>query len=427
LTHGADARATVRGVGSPSVRVTALATAAAFGAYFSMYAFRKPFTAASYSGASWAGVDAKTLLVAAQVLGYTLSKFIGIRVVSQLPRRARARTLLALVGAAHLALVGFALAPLPWQLVFLFLNGLPLGMVFGLVLGFLEGRRHTEIMAAGLCASFIVADGATKTLGAWLLAQGVAENWMPFTAGALFAAPLVVCVALLQRAPEPDAADVASRSERAPMDAAERAAFLTRHGRGLALIVIAYLALTTLRSLRADFAPELWRALGEVAAPRVFTSSELLVALGVVLATASTVRIQDNRRAFLASISISVAGLGLCLVALVLQALELLSPFGFMVALGLGLYLPYVAVHATLFERLVAMTRDRGTISFLMYLADSFGYLGYVAVMFGREFLRERGDVLEFFVVAATLGALLAGACFVFAGRWFAARAVPAA
>jgi hypothetical protein len=211
------------------------------------------------------------------------------------------------------------------------------------------------------------------------------------------------------------------------MDAAERAAFLTRHGRGLALIVIAYLALTTLRSLRADFAPELWRALGEVAAPRVFTSSELLVALGVVLATASTVRIQDNRRAFLASISISVAGLGLCLVALVLQALELLSPFGFMVALGLGLYLPYVAVHATLFERLVAMTRDRGTISFLMYLADSFGYLGYVAVMFGREFLRERGDVLEFFVVAATLGALLAGACFVFAGRWFAARAVPAA
>ena len=52
-----------------------------------------------------------------------------------------------------------------------------------------------------------------------------------------------------------------------------------------------------------------------------------------------------------------------------------------MVLHGLGLYLPYVAVHTTIFERLIAMTRDRGNIGYLMYLADAFGYLGYVVVM----------------------------------------------
>ncbi len=35
----------------------------------------------------------------------------------------------------------------------------------------------------------------------------------------------------------------------------------------------------------------------------------------------------------------------------------------------LGLYFPYVAIHATVFERLMAMNRDRGNIAYLMYLA----------------------------------------------------------
>lgn len=53
-----------------------------------------------------------------------------------------------------------------------------------------------------------------------------------------------------------------------------------------------------------------------------------------------------------------------------------------MVLIGAGLYLPYVAVHTTIFERLIALTRDRGNMGFLMYVVDSLGYLGYVAVLF---------------------------------------------
>ena len=54
-----------------------------------------------------------------------------------------------------------------------------------------------------------------------------------------------------------------------------------------------------------------------------------------------------------------------------------------MVLMGLGLYLPYVAIHTTVFERLIAMTRERGNLGFLMYLADAVGYLGYAVVMVG--------------------------------------------
>ena len=88
---------------------------AAFGTYFCMYAFRKPFTAATYENEIWLGVSFKTILVASQVGGYTLSKFIGIKVVSEMPARYRAVSILGLIGVAEVALLLFAVTPAPWN------------------------------------------------------------------------------------------------------------------------------------------------------------------------------------------------------------------------------------------------------------------------------------------------------------------------
>ena len=44
-----------------------------------------------------------------------------------------------LIGVVQAALILFAITPRPWNAAFLFVNGLPLGMVFGPVLAFLEG------------------------------------------------------------------------------------------------------------------------------------------------------------------------------------------------------------------------------------------------------------------------------------------------
>ncbi len=87
--------------------------AAAFGAYFCMYAFRKPWSAATFEGQQLLGLGLKEVLVASQLVGYTASKFIGLRFVSALDPARRARVLLALIAAAELALLGFALAPAP--------------------------------------------------------------------------------------------------------------------------------------------------------------------------------------------------------------------------------------------------------------------------------------------------------------------------
>ena len=376
--------------------LTAWCVVASFGTYACMYGFRKPFTAATY-GADPFEPGVKTLFVTAQVFGYMLSKFIGIKVISEMPPARRANFLLMLIGCAEVALLLFAVTPAFVKPVCLFLNGLPLGMVFGLVLGFLEGRRLTEAFVAGLCASFIVADGVVKSVGAWLLGTGVSEEFMPFAAGLVFLLPLTGFVWMLRHIPEPTAADVEARSARTPMNRCDRLDWFRRHGVGLSLIVLAYLLITILRSLRADFAPELWRALGSEGEPSVFARSETLVAFGVMLASGLVVFVRDNRRALAAAFLIALGGLALIVVSLVGISAGGLGGFPFMVMVGLGLYLPYVVVHTTIFERVIAITRDKGNIGYLMYLADSFGYLGYVVVMFGKRLLRRDAALLDWF------------------------------
>jgi hypothetical protein len=395
---------------------------AAFGVYFCAYGFRKPFTAAAFADGSVWGMSEKTALVTAQVLGYTASKVIGIRVIAEMPPHRRAGGIVLLVASAEAALILFGAAPRPLHVFCLFLNGLPLGMIFGLVIGFLEGRRNTEALAAGLCASFILADGVTKSLGAWILGQGVPERWMPALAGLVFAPPLLVCVWMLTRIRPPDFRDVAHRSERRPITRAEQRALLLRYAPGLSAIVALYLLITVVRSIRADFAPEIWRGLGTTVVPATFAQSEMLVALGVLLVNGLASLIVDNRRAFFTGLGVSFAGGLLMVAALVGLRQSWIDGFTFMVLIGLGLYLPYVAVHTTIFERLIALTRERGNLGFLMYVADAVGYIGYAALMIGKGLMPVQHDFLGFFTATCGVAAIASGVCVGGCWLYFARR-----
>ena len=172
---------------------------AGFCAYFSMYAFRKPFTAATFDvvpGWDFA-LDYKIALVIAQVAGYALSKLIGVKVIAEMRAERRALAIVLLIGASWLALVLFAVTPAPWNVAALFLNGLPLGLIWGLVFGFMEGRRTSEVLGAILCASFILSSGVLKSVGQTLvLKYGVSEMWMPVTTGFLFVPLLLLFLQL---------------------------------------------------------------------------------------------------------------------------------------------------------------------------------------------------------------------------------------
>ncbi|TWT74153.1 hypothetical protein CA85_10400 [Allorhodopirellula solitaria] len=401
---------------------------AAFGTYFCMYAFRKPFTAATYEGMVAFGIGFKTILITSQVAGYTLSKFIGIKLVSELPARHRAAAILLLIAIAELALMLFAITPPPWSFVWLFFNGLPLGMVFGLVLGFLEGRAVSEALAAGLCASFIVSSGFVKSVGRSMIENyDVDVFWMPFLTGLLFAPPLLLFVGMLAQIPPPSPSDESLRSKRVPMNAQQRSGFWRRHAWGLTGLIAVYVMLTLARSLRDDFAVEIWSELGVNDEPMVFAQSEFWVMLAIVAIAGLSSFIRSNRTAFLSSLGLLAVGFLIVIGSVLGQAYGYLSPMAFMVFLGLGLYLPYVAFHTTVFERMMAAFQETGTIGYLMYLADAMGYLVYVGVMVFRQSITGGDGFLPLLlwgalVVAAVSTVVTGVLCYHFSSTVPAAR-----
>ena len=393
---------------------------AAFGTYFCMYAFRKPFTAGTYDQTVLMGVGYKTVLIGSQVFGYTISKFLGIKFVSEMPARLRAVTILGLIGFAEAALLLFAVTPPPYNFIWLFINGLPLGMVFGLVLAFLEGRQLTEALAAGLCASFIMASGFVKSVGRTLIEDWqVSEYWMPFATGMVFVVPLVVSVWLLAHIPPPTEEDIAQRSKRETMDANARWSFFKRHAVGLTGLLAIYVLLTIGRSIRDDFAVEIWQDLGVSDEPDVFAISEFWVMLGVVVINGLVMLIMDNRKAFMASIGLLCLGFAIVLATILLQTGNRLSPMAFMIMLGLGMYIPYVAFHTTVFERMIAAFRETGTIGYLMYLADAIGYLAYVGIMVFRNLVSGEVDFLKLLIWVSLAIAIVSTVLAVFLGAHF--------
>ena len=98
---------------APAPVFAAYAIVAAFSTYFCMYAFRKPFAAAKFEGEFFLGtsVTLKTAIVISQIIGYALSKYIGIKVCSEVSATRRAITLVTLIVWAELALIAYGLVP----------------------------------------------------------------------------------------------------------------------------------------------------------------------------------------------------------------------------------------------------------------------------------------------------------------------------
>jgi len=384
------------------------AIAAAFITYFSMYSFRKPFTAGIYEGMTVWGMDYKTIAVMMQIVGYTLSKFLGIKFVAELRASTRIVVILVLMGIAWVTLLFFAIIPRPYNIAFLFLNGLPLGMIWGVVFSFLEGRRFTELLGAGMATSFIVSSGIVKATGRSLVVNhGISEFWMPFLTGAIYMPALLIGTLMLSAIPAPTETDELYRTKRVPMDRAARRRFFARFALGILLMATIYVALTIFRDVRDNFAVEIWSALGYADKPGILATAEIPIALAVLLIVGAMIFIKNNRVAFYLNQAIIIfAGLLLLSTTFIFVRYGM-NPALWMILNGFSMYLAYIAYHTFLFERWIALFRYESNIGFLMYIVDAFGYLGSVSILMLKNFGNLSSSWLSLFIKITYVTALL--------------------
>jgi hypothetical protein len=372
--------------------------------YFCMYMFRKAFLAAKFEGISFYGIDYKSLLVISQILGYALSKFIGISIISSLKENQRILYLLILITVSWVALLGFTLLPSAYGPVCFFINGIPLGMIWGIVFSFIEGRRLTEVFTVFLASNFMLSSGVAKTLGLLCINYGFSSFQMPFIVGAITFPILLLTIGMLSVISPPSTEDISIRKVRVPMTKQDRSRFFEEEKWFIICIVIIYIVLTCIRDIRDSFAVEIWSALGYNGSALIYTSSETYATLLTLLVLALFYFINSHIKA------INVMTIS-CLVFIVLMILSNsvihLNPLYFMISNGIALFIPYILFNGILFDRYIAAFSIKGNVGFIMYIADSFGYLSSVGVMIYKVLNPRFDNWLVFYQKIAFYGAIL--------------------
>ena len=452
--------------------LVAYAGFAAFMTYLCMYAARKPFSAVSYSGMDFFGITVdgnllslKVMLGVSQVIGYFLSKLWGTKICSEVQWAGRTQLLNKLLLLSIAALALFWVLPGPWKFIAMFLNGLPLGMVWGLVVGYLEGRRKSEMLLAILSVSFIIGSGIVKDVGKWMVAaappegiefsqlvavviglplpvfypalaqglstapdgalQGFAMSWqaMPFAVALLFLPAFLAATRLLGLLPKPTTDDEDERAARIPMDASARWAFFTRFLPGLLLLMLSYFLLTAYRDYQDYFGQELFTELGYGNQASIFTETAIPVALGVLGALALLSLIRSNFWGLAACFGLMMAGLALQVASTLAFQSQLLNGKWWMVWVSLGSYLAYVPFGSVIFDRVIARTRFVGTAVFAIYLADATGYLGTILVkLYADIFASGGGNRLDFFLAYTWVNAGVGLVCLALGCIYFLAQ-----
>jgi len=401
---------------SPPIKIGLYAAVVVFLAYTMIFGFRKSFTVATFDGLTVGGYSYKTILVICQMLGYLLAKFYGIKYISELKRTGRGKIILVLTGISWISWLFFALVPAPYNIVFLFINGFPLGMLWGVVFSYVEGRRSTDFIGATLAVSFIFASGFVKSVGAWLsLTFNISEFWIPFYTGLVFSAPLILFVFLMEKIPDPDTEDIRYRAARIPMNPTDRKVFIKDFLGGLIACVIIYCFATIFRDIRDNFSPEMWKEMGFFNQPAIFSKTETPITLIVLVIIGSMVLIKNNFTALKTAHYFILTGFIIAGTCTMLFKANLLEPLWWMTLVGLGLYMVYIPFNAIFFDRLISTFKYTSNVGFLIYIADSFGYVGSISVLISKEIFKIQLNWTTFFsnsvILLSIVGSILTIFC----------------
>jgi len=411
-----------------NVRLTYFLSVAGFACiifftYASVFAFRKAYTAAGFSDVAFPGVPYLTALIIAQIIGYMISKFMGIKLIAEMPADRRWKASLLLMMVAWLSLFVFAWSTPLVGLLCMLVNGFVLGFMWGIVFSYAEGRRSTDLIGVVLAVSFLFAGGFSRTVGKWLMNEwDVSEKWMPFGVASLFLLPLVFFYYLLECYPPPGDEDIRARTIRQPMLANDRTGFKIRFGAGLTAVVILYLLLTILRDLRDNYMVRMWHELGYGQQAGVYTKTETISSLIILLLIGCLVFIRDHVKALHLIHAWLVTGFLLAGLSSLSFMGDAISGAGWMQWNGMGLYLSYILFNSVYFERLLAVFRIAGNVGFLIYTADAWGYLGSVGVMLTKQFLPDNISWVHYYLQCSIWFSLAGLLASIFAWVYFSRK-----
>jgi hypothetical protein len=248
------------------------------------------------------------------------------------------------------------------------------------------------------------------------------EFWIPFATGLVFALPLLFFIFLMEKIPPPSSDDIALRMNRTPMDAAQRSEFIKTYLPGIIAAVLIYCFATIFRDIRDNFSADMWKEMGYLNQPALFSKTETPITLVILILIGSMVMIKNSFKAFMLAHFFIALGFIVAGVSTYLFTKEIITPYWWMTLVGLGLYMVYIPFNSVYFERLIATFRFTGNVGFLIYVADSFGYLGSVSVLLSKEIFKVQLNWVHFFSNSVMVLSVAGVFISIYAARYFSKK-----
>jgi MFS family permease len=372
-------------------------------AYFLVYALRKAFTASTFDGLSLWGLDYKVVISICQIAGYLLSKYCGIKIVSELKRKHRLPAIVCSALGAELALVLFGVIPCPVNFFCLFFNGLFLGCMWGFLFSYIEGRRLTDILAGFLGVSIVISSGAAKSFGLYVLSFHVSPFRMPAIIGGI-AMPLLIGISfLLDRLPEPTAGEKSEKSERVPLYKARRKALLKKYSAFLVPLLAVNVLYTVLRDIKEDFLVDIVRHTDIALDSFLFVRIDAVVTILLLIMLGSMIKVRDNHRALIVLLVLMLSGSAVVLLSSLFFDSLKATPVLWLFLQSMGIYTAYLTFQTIFFDRFIACFKIKGNVGFFIYMADFLGYLASCLFLFGKSLLDVRINWLEYYNILSVI------------------------
>ena len=351
-----------------------------FTTYSCMYAIRKPFAGFIYPNTLW-GWNIKNWMVIAQLVGYTLSKFVGISWIGQLKRHNRRELLIILLFSASIPLwiMPFVRCEI-WPLLMLS-NGFPLGIVWGIVFSYIEGRDFTEFIGAILACTFVFSSGFVKFIALEL--HQILEM-PPIHACATLSAAACILAAIvsyfLDKTPPPTQDETIANAPRKELNKTERRTFFLQNLNFLIPAILIYAILTFLRDFRDNFTAEILVESANYSGKRI-AQFESVITLILLAGIPFISLIKNHLKAIQLTFIAALLGSLLNIVSLYCYKLHIINGSTLFLISGLCLYAGYILINISIMNRIVGFRNTPGNCGFLMYAADSSGYLASILVM----------------------------------------------
>ena len=345
-----------------------------FSIYTCMYALRKPFSGLTYNDLYLWGFNVKIWMVLCQLIGYTLSKFLGIRILGGLNRDYRGIFLICLLAASLIPLVVLRYSRIEIWPFLMILNGFPLGLVWGLVFSYVEGRKHTELIGAMLACTFVFSSGWVKTMALWLKdILKLSTNEVPYITGAFALFPAMAFILLLERFPGPSEEDIKLRLERRSLDHGSQKKILGELQYLILPFVMIYGLLTILRDFRDNFSADMLNQYS-IFNSQSFVRIELPVTLILLCIVPGFSLIKSHIKSLKITTYCLTMGGCISFISVLGFQLQFLSLQALLVISGAGLYLGYILINISVMDRIIGLNGTTANSSFLIYIADSVGY-----------------------------------------------------